>query len=268
MSNHYKALKRSIRDGLININGSVRKVAKLDYGKRVIAFHDITDVSKFKDKMIWLSENFSIVSMEDLLLKPNDERIQVTITFDDGFSCWHEKAAPVLEELDIPAVFFVCSGLVGGTKKASTKFIKEVLHRTRPLKALSLTQLREISDCSLFEIGGHTVNHIDLGNYLPIETLNAEIIDDQSQLADWIGYRPRWFAYPYGKPCNISKKSMEYLQESSYEAAFSITPNFITQRHDKYLLPRDSLSINDPSRLWGNWLSGGYKRSMGNTTYD
>lgn len=265
MSNLYKGLKRTIRDGLININGSVRKAANLDRGKRIITFHDIADASKFKEKMIWLKENFSIVSMEDLLNKPSNERIQVAITFDDGFSCWHEKAAPVLEELDIPAVFFVCSGLVGGSKNASSIFIKEVLHRTRPLEALSLTQLRELSDCSLFEIGGHTINHTNLGNILPTEKLEDEINHDQQQIADWIGRKPRWFAYPYGKPCNISKQSMEFLQESSYEAAFTITPNFITNKHNKYLLPRDSLSINDSNKLWMNWLSGGYKRSMGNT---
>jgi len=191
-----------------------------------------------------------------LLDNPDYKQRQVAITFDDGFACWYWNAVPVLEELNIPAVFFVCSGAVNDA--GNMNFIRENLHRTKDLQPLSIDQLRYISKNTLFEIGGHTLSHIDLGLNLSSERLKIEIYEDMRRIERWTGVKPRWFAYPYGRYKNISDSSLEYLRDSSYKGAFTIQPGFVVSGYDKFLVHRDSLNIHDTNRLWKDWLSGGY----------
>jgi peptidoglycan/xylan/chitin deacetylase (PgdA/CDA1 family) len=254
----YKKMRKILRNFIINSFGIFRRIFSIHHGKRVVTFHDIDNKKLFFQKMKWLKDNYSIVSMEELLTRNNVKESQIAITFDDGFECWYKNAVPVLEELKIPAIFFVCSGIF--IDKNPRDFLKNNLHRTKELNPLSLDQLKYISANPLFEIGGHTTNHADLGICTSKRDLDNEIMNDSCMISRWTGVAPRWFAYPYGKSNNINPKVVEYLKQTSYIAAFTIQPSFIKKDDDKFLLPRDSLNIYDNTRLWKNWLSGGYIR--------
>ncbi|MBP0652119.1 polysaccharide deacetylase family protein, partial [Mycobacterium tuberculosis] len=51
----------------------------------------------------------------------------------------------------------------------------------------------------LVDIGAHTLSHANLRR-LPRAAARAEMAGSADVLADWLGVRPRHFAYPYGYP--------------------------------------------------------------------
>lgn len=67
--------------------------------------------TNFRDQMQYLKKNFSLVRFEadwSGITEPS-----VAITFDDGYADNVLEALPILEELRVPATFFVATGTIG-----------------------------------------------------------------------------------------------------------------------------------------------------------
>ena len=107
------------------------------------------------------------------------------ITFDDGYKSWVNDAIPVLNELGLPATFFISSGFIGLSKEAESKFICEKLFRKLPPRkitgTLSYNDVKRISDEG-FVIGGHTVNHCNLSLLRSSDKVKLEIEEDKNKL--------------------------------------------------------------------------------------
>lgn len=251
-------LKLFIRDIFVIAN-YITYIRRRNYLGRIVVFHDIRDEKKFREKIIWLRERYKIVKI-DQLLHETSEKPRLALTFDDGYRCWYEKAAPILKELGIPATFFVCSGFIGLEGEKLQWFCKNRLKRTQVLKPLTRSQLIELSNDPLFEVGSHTKNHIDLGRYVRYDVLINEIGDDKKQLEDWIGKPIRWFAYPFGRNVNVSHQAKHYIQQAGFKGAFTIIPGFVHPLKDRFFINRDSLDLFSSEMLWSAWLNGAYDR--------
>jgi peptidoglycan/xylan/chitin deacetylase (PgdA/CDA1 family) len=72
---------------------------------------DEVDARAFERQMLFLKTHFDLVSMDSLAMcgRSLRSRVQVLLTFDDGFRNNAEVVAPILRRNGIPAVFFVCS---------------------------------------------------------------------------------------------------------------------------------------------------------------
>ena len=108
-----------------------------------------------------------------------------------------------------------------------------------------------------FEIGGHTVNHVNLGSVKDREVLAEEIRLDRQRLEAWIQRPVRWFAYPFGGPKDFSSQAIDVVAEIGYEAAFTIVPGEVGTTR-RFQVPRDSLDLGASERLWQAWLDGSY----------
>jgi len=90
---------------------SVRRPVVLTY--HGIPSHGLAgevDAASFERQMLFLKNHFDLVSWERLATaRTRWSRVQVLLTFDDGFRNNAEVAAPILKRHGIPAVFFVCS---------------------------------------------------------------------------------------------------------------------------------------------------------------
>jgi len=89
-------------------------------GLTIFLFHDISDnpsefnqkyrlsLSKkvFKDQIIWINNNFTIIHPEEILLDKKVKNAAV-ITFDDGCKGVFENALPILNTLKIPSIIFL-----------------------------------------------------------------------------------------------------------------------------------------------------------------
>src|SRR5215472_7341714 len=69
------------------------------------------DARAFERQILFLKSHFELVSMAALATarRPLLGRVQVLLTFDDGFRNNAEVAAPILRRHRVPAIFFVCS---------------------------------------------------------------------------------------------------------------------------------------------------------------
>jgi peptidoglycan/xylan/chitin deacetylase (PgdA/CDA1 family) len=252
--------KRIIRNVLILCLDALLRSRGNKKGKRIIALHEVKSASKLREKLLWLKEQYDLVSLADLFHQSLGEKTMLAITFDDGYACWHEHAAPILVELGIPAVFFVCSGFIDVKEKVASRFCRNQLRRGQNLLPLSKEQLKDLAEHALFEIGSHTKNHLDLGQIHDEILLEEEVIGDRKQLQDWTGKDIRWFAYPFGGFDNVSSRAKEYVIRASFDAAFTLVPKFLDNSEDKWMLGRDSLDVEDSTWLWQAWLNGCYDR--------
>ncbi len=227
------------------------------YG-RILIFHDIPDKTVFKKKMEWLKANYSIVNLDELLQNKASEN-QIAITFDDGYHCWYSNVFPVLNELKIPATFFVNSGLVGLEGEKMKRFFRETCHRgEQDLKAISKQELLKISQNSLFTIGGHSKDHIDFSKNLDETEIEQQIKQDKQSIESLIKQEIHYFAYPFGQLQNAPSKIQKKVEEAGYKAAFTIIPGFIDNSKNPFLINRDSLELHQSVRVWDKWLKGAY----------
>lgn len=249
-------MKDFIRQFIIYSNYIKNKIFNnINNGSRIIALHDIDDIKLFEKKMVFLKKNYNCVSIDYLLNNKNQDN-QICLTFDDGFKEWANEVYDVLQKYEIPALFFINSGLVDLNIDESKEFARKNLNRKSKLNLISSNELKKISENSLFTIGGHTISHFDLGIDTNIEKLKQEILYDKKNLEEIIGKKIDYFAYPFGRAKNISESALDILKKSEYSYCFTIIPG--TVNDEKYLLPRDSLSIYDSDLYWEAWLSGAY----------
>ncbi len=90
-------------------------------GKRVLMYHGVDlhenqtfnkrffSRENFKKQMLYFKKQYNVISLEDYFLNRNlqDDKLNIAITFDDGYRNNYLYAYPILEELKIPATFFV-----------------------------------------------------------------------------------------------------------------------------------------------------------------
>jgi peptidoglycan/xylan/chitin deacetylase (PgdA/CDA1 family) len=104
------ALRASWRFPLIRTLSSRRPVILLYHDTPAAAFPTSLDRGVFERHVRFLTEHFDVISASDRRRSRRGiDRIQVLVTFDDGFRNNAEVAVPILRKYRVPAVFFVCS---------------------------------------------------------------------------------------------------------------------------------------------------------------
>ena len=118
----------------------------------------------FSKELRWLLERFRLVALNDIDQRSrlDSHRLNVALTFDDAFKEHATFVAPLLTEKRIPATFFVPSAAIGLRGDDAKKFSLNGLRRSKSFEFMNETELKNISQSSLFEIGSHTTHHADL----------------------------------------------------------------------------------------------------------
>jgi len=230
---------------------------------RFVTFHDILPeaFSCFKGNLCFLKLCTNVVSIEDYFSgRLSLDKINVVITFDDGYGSWLTYAVPALKELGLPAIFFVTSGFVGLPEQEEAKFVRSKLAlrpgRDRIIRGLAFKDVRRIVEEG-FTIGGHTLNHCDLGKVRDSTQVKNEIVDDKKKLEKVTGVKIEYFAYPSGTYYNPEIDLIKALKESGYKSAMTLEVGFNMARSNPYLLHRELTEASMPAavfkaRVFGN----------------
>ena len=108
---------------------------ELDSHLTILLYHGVSDAeskgienfsgkhieaNEFHRQMSFIKDNCNILSLDEIVeIKNNNERWpsnSVAVTFDDGFKNNYSTASPILKDLNIPATFYICSGMIETNK--------------------------------------------------------------------------------------------------------------------------------------------------------
>ena len=124
-----------------------------------------------------------------------------------------------------------------GRKEALERLLGEAQVMPPTDLMMSTEQLRALRDAGM-EIGGHTMNHPILSVLKDDEAVD-EIVRNRDHLTELLGYPPRFFAYPNGKPeADYTARNVRMVEEVGYEAAFTTSWGSIGAESSPYELPR------------------------------
>jgi peptidoglycan/xylan/chitin deacetylase (PgdA/CDA1 family) len=210
-----------------------------------------------------------VVSLEDVITgNLSSERINVAITFDDGFQGWLENACPILKEFGMNATFFVSSGLIGLRGEDEREFLTKKLMSSRYTDGTLITAdaVARLAEQG-FSIGGHSCNHVNLGEMRNPGDFLAEIQKDKKDLEKITGATINFFAYPFGVYKNKDFDMVSLLEGFGYKGAVTLVPGFVTGRTNRFFLGRDLVNPSmSPSvfkaRMMGNYDPITYARKL------
>jgi peptidoglycan/xylan/chitin deacetylase (PgdA/CDA1 family) len=126
------------------------------------------------------------------------------LTFDDGIVDNLTRVAPLLDEFEAPATFFVCPGLLGEPHFG--------LPPTAGVRLMTADELRELASLPLAEIGSHTSTHADL-SVASEEEAHREMASSKEALEELLQLPIRSFAYPkcgYSPACPPAARRAGY----------------------------------------------------------
>lgn len=203
-------------------------------GARILTYHSVgrrdhemnVTVDNFREQMRWLKGNYPVCSLSDAATKHRG----VAITFDDGYCDNLENAAPILEELGIPATVFIVAGRVGMHLGHDADSASSAL--------MTWEEVREIESAG-WEIGGHTLTHRRLSECAPSEQ-QTEIEVCTELLRDNLGHSIESFAYPFGSSLDYNEVSKAVVRRCGYRFALS-------NRYGAHMPTADPWSIR---RIW------------------
>jgi peptidoglycan/xylan/chitin deacetylase (PgdA/CDA1 family) len=225
---------------------------------RVVVFHDVTDADWFQQVVAHMDTEYHVVSPQDFLNgRFNQKKINILITFDDGYVSWVNICLPVLTRRNIKALFFVNSGLldVAHERGAQAEYVRTNLLLS-PRNTLSWEGVQSLHVAGHM-IGGHTTNHSRL-SLLSSDTVRTEIKSDKERIESKLGSQISTFAYPFGQSADITPSVSVEVKEAGYDMAFTTSPSFKRENGDTLLIPRLCLEENLSVNQLSVWLRGGY----------
>lgn len=211
-----QALHQSLdRCGLLRTIGPASRAAAILMYHR-INDHDsngLTTPTRTFDHMIReLKKRFSIVALAELV---RDVRLDrplgncVAITFDDGYRDNLLCAAPILQKHGVPATFFITSGYIGTQRIFPWDASSAV-----PNPIMNWDEVRQLANMG-FDIGAHTVNHLDLGKTATNIARN-EIRESKIAIEEQLRKPIEAFAFPFGKRTSCPEVVSKIVAEEGF----------------------------------------------------
>ena len=168
---------------------------------------------EFWRQVRFLQRHYRIVSLSaacELLSSGSVKTPTVVLTFDDGYRDNFVTLRAVADETTIPVAMYVATQPV----EEDLEFQHDLENATRGFPALTWDQIRYWNAQGV-EFGSHTRTHFDCGA-TDSARLHEEIAGSKRDLEKALGKPVKFFAFPFGKPENISQAAAE-LAASTYD---------------------------------------------------
>lgn len=193
---------------------------------------------EFRTWCEFFQQHMTVVSLTELLEKVRrgqDISCHAAITFDDGYRDNARNAAPILKEFGLPASFFV-----------STNFIDSNVvpwwDEKLPIRSewMNWDDVRALADQG-FEIGAHTMNHVDLG-LADTDLANREIKGSLERLERELERPVPHFTYPYGRREQITSANLELVKQAGFVSCSSSYGGLVRPGDDLHRIKRTPIS--------------------------
>jgi peptidoglycan/xylan/chitin deacetylase (PgdA/CDA1 family) len=215
----------------------------------IVALHRVSNawrdeltypVEAFREMCLYWRDAFEVVPLAELRRRaPRVEeaasgRPYLAITFDDGYADNAEVAAPILHQMELPAVFFVVTGALGRQPRWPWDPMP------RPPRMMSWHQAQMLENAG-FAIGSHTVSHPRLARLTPCQR-RQELVESLAALRLRLRAPSLDFAYPFGAPQDCGLEDRAALRAAGYASCLSCHGGVLAGGEDPFRLPRIALS--------------------------
>lgn len=237
----------------------------------ILYFHNPGE--KYFAKVVrWLKNNgFSFLEAQDVVeyFKNGKSlpKCPVWLTFDDGWRGNYKNVYPVLKNENITATIFAVtrsietSGVFWWTysekykhllpekfkddfsllwkipeqlRENVTEDIYNVIKESLDREAISVDELKEMSESGHVTFGSHTVNHIIAPNCTD-EEMTKELLISKQKLEEWTGKSINIFCYPNS---DYTERDTQLLTDAGYDIAVIAGNRFAGKNDNRYRIPR------------------------------
>jgi peptidoglycan/xylan/chitin deacetylase (PgdA/CDA1 family) len=204
------------------------------------------------------SHSYRFVSPWEIVQGLDPEEKYILLTFDDGYYN-NIRALPILEEFDVPAIFFISTAnvkqekafwwdvvyreywkrpqqasemnrVIAAYKLLKTHEVEAHLKKAygndalRPVgdldRPFSSIELRQFAEHKCVFLGNHTMDHAILPNYSRAE-IYEQISGAQEDLKEIAGQVPAIIAYPSGK---VSTETQQIARDAGLSLGIGVRP--------------------------------------------
>jgi|ERR1700733_6159023 len=141
-----------------------------------------------------------------------------------------------------------------------------IVPTTPPAKyqACSWSELREMADSGLMEIGSHTVTHPILSSIRDEESWN-ELTLSKAQIEEGIGRTVKCFCYPNGMPGDYRPSQVQQVERAGYACSVIAEFGMVNRATDRYRLPRIGAARKSGTLEFSKYLDGFayYQKKLG-----
>jgi peptidoglycan/xylan/chitin deacetylase (PgdA/CDA1 family) len=216
----------------------------------ILLYHRVNDVAKdgvtaslerFAGHMEMIARWYKPVTSQELVDRLRSRQswpsTAVAVHFDDCYRDVYQNAVPIMQTAGVPGAHFISSGFVG-TSRVFNHDIEESPFRFENLNRDELCAMLAAG----FEIGGHTINHVNLG-VCPVEEAHSEIAGSLHELQQMTGGNIALFAFPFGKQKDFRPELREVAAGAGASCVFSAFGGYVEPGTDLYDIPR--LGVSD-----------------------
>ena len=235
------------------------KVPRLAASRRrvvVLCYHSVHPSEEFPERtppdlferhMEWLRSECNVVPFTQITACASGDSVRPTValTFDDGYADNYTHALPILLRLDMPATFFVSTGLI----ERHPEFIYDQSWHGWRSEGSTLTW-EQIVDMrrSGMEIGSHGHSHRVLGSLTDGE-VSLDLSTSKRIIEDRLGEQIVSMAYPRGRPRrDFSLRTTRIARTVGFERGAAILLRGVSTGDGQMRIPRFPIAT-DPADL-------------------
>lgn len=230
---------------------------------------------QFESHMAFLAgQGFNSLSLQEFTDMARGSRSlkkqSVLVTFDDGYADNYYIAWPIAKKYKIKLNLFICTSNINSTDpiifhndgylstpdKGESKVqshIRDFPHLWRPL---NWQELREMRDSGI-QIGFHSHRHRRL-SLLTLEELVTDLATGLAVFEKNLGYRPRFFALPYGWHDSYTPHVIHLLRSLSLDSIFTTHMKLARLPCSQFIFPRITILQQDSQKTFKHKLMGAY----------
>jgi len=188
------------------------------------------------DKVLWLSEQS----------RPPDELVPGKL---DGIFRSLNRMRPEERNARIEAM--------ARSARSLDQSVGVTIPKSAPAKysPCSWSELREMADSGLMEIGSHTVTHPILSSITDEESLD-ELTRSRAQIEEGIGRKVRSFCFPNGMPGDFRPSQVRRVADAGYDCSVIAQFGMVSNSSDRYQLPRIGMVRKSSAEQIAKYLDG------------
>lgn len=243
--------KRLLRTTALSVLASLRRRSEPDFLRCLFCHYVFDDhLAAFERLLAALQGEGRFVSTDECIaMLEGSAPIRgrhFHLSMDDGFRNNLTNAAPVLQQLGVPAIFFVPSAVIGADARQANAYCRAI-HYPAAIEILSWADVESLRSRG-FEIGSHTRTHARFSEVStdPVR-LEDEIAGSKGELESRLGCECKYISWPYGKRTDADGPSLAMAKSAGYRACFGAFRGTVRPGEtDPFRIPRHHFELEWP----------------------